>query len=140
MRHTLTLCWFNAELQNSYCPFFNTGCVQSCFFAAHCFTLHIFYSNCIYICSREKSQTLPMGNELTIFSISFWSSNLLYVMLILLLRPSVEKCAQINWIFWGILMQIYAYFTISKLPGLKISLKIAIFNQIWRNYCKFLNM
>ena len=97
----LTQCWFNAEFQNSYCPLTLDVVFSLGFFAAHCFTLHIFYSNCIYICSRKKSQMLPMGNELTIFSISFWSSNLLYVivMLILLLRPSVEKCAQINQIF-----------------------------------------
>ena len=59
-----------------------------------------------------------------------------------ILRPSAEKCAQINpklesGFFWVILMQIYVYFAISKLPGAKISLKIAIltkFDKIDANF------
>ena len=45
-----------------------------------------------------------------------------------------------NWIFWVIIMQIYEYFAISKLPGAKISLSNGNFDQIWPNCYNFLNM
>ena len=62
-----------------------------------------------------------------------------------IIKPSAEKCPQINsklesGFFWAILMKIYVYFAISKLPGAKISLSNGNFDQIWRNCCNFLNM